>query len=196
MIHPLYIFTIPFCEIRKKEIDLLLWEISRWSFKNSTDKSLSLLKVYREIGWIVKVHWNAARVPRKCSQGSRVDSRAYRYILQLMANGKSISHRDSSYEFHGQRYNSLGSNAIEQDHGYEPIKSYVLTDRTYVKRVFSRCVMLCDAFCNRFAYKEVKKKTKKRNEIPLRKKTRMIPIKLVNKMIFLEESLFFSKKRI
>lgn len=112
MIHPLYIFTIPFCEIRKKEIDLLLWEISRWSFKNSTDKSLSLLKVYREIGWIVKVHWNAARVPRKCSQGSRVDSRAYRYILQLMANGKSISHRDSSYEFHGQRYNSLGSNRI------------------------------------------------------------------------------------
>lgn len=78
---------------KKTEIDLL-WKISRWFFKNSTNKSLSLsfslLKVYREIGWIVKVHWNAARVPRKCSQGSRVDSRAYRYILQLMANGKSI----------------------------------------------------------------------------------------------------------
>lgn len=59
----------------EKNRDRSLENFAIWFFKNSTNKplslSFSLLKVYREIGWIVKVHWNAARVPRKCSQGSR-----------------------------------------------------------------------------------------------------------------------------
>lgn len=88
-----------------------------------------------------------------------------------MANGKSILIEILAMSFTVSDI-ILAENTIEQDHGYEPIKSYVLTDGTYVKRVFSRCVMrsmLCDAFCNRFAYKEVRKKKnkkkKKRNTI-------------------------------
>lgn len=62
-------------EVEKNRDRSSLKNFAIWFFKNSTNKplslSFSLLKVYREIGWIVKVHWNAARVPRKCSQGSR-----------------------------------------------------------------------------------------------------------------------------
>lgn len=80
---------------KKTEIDLL-WKISRFDFLKipRTNSSLSL---FLSLESVSRNRLNREG-PLKCSSSSakvqsrfsRVDSRAYRYILQLMANGKSI----------------------------------------------------------------------------------------------------------
>lgn len=82
-------------EVEKTEIDLL-WKISRFDFLKipRTNPSLSLFLSFESVS---RNRLNREG-PLKCSSSSakvqsrfsRVDSRAYRYILQLMANGKSI----------------------------------------------------------------------------------------------------------
>lgn len=106
-------------KILEKEIDPL-WKISRTNFSLSLSRKCieKSVEPWRSIEMQLEFRESAVKVLEYFS------SRVYRYILQLMANGKSIPHRDSSYEFHGQRYNSLGS----RENRIMAIKSYVLTD--------------------------------------------------------------------
>lgn len=78
----------------EKNRDRSLENFAIWFFKNSTNKFLSLSFSLESVS---RNRLNREG-PLKCSSSSakvqsrfsRVDSRAYRYILQLMANGKSI----------------------------------------------------------------------------------------------------------